>query len=200
MKRLKAAIKGYKKDAKLLICEDVICFMPKNEIEAKVLEVDEEKLSEKLEEIGAKKVFDSEIRSELYDFPDGRIEEDGILRLRTRQDKSFVTRKQKVAFDDAKEMREIEFDIDRPDEFRAFMSSIGAQKIHENTKNRVKWVKDDIEFVIDKFQNIPPFIEIEAPDRTRMKQAFKELGFSENETVNWGTKEIFEHYSEESEQ
>ncbi len=170
--------------------------MPKNEIEAKVLEVNKEELSEKLRNIGAEKVFDSQIKSELYDFPDGRIEEEGVLRLRTREDKSFVTRKQRVAFDDAKEMHEIEFDVDDPEEFREFMKSIGAEKVREGNKNRTKWVKDDIEFVIDKIPNIPCFLEVEAPDREEMKNAFQELGYSMEETVNWGAKEIFEHYEE----
>lgn len=168
--------------------------MPKNEIEAKVLEVDKDELGRKIEDLGAEKVFDSSLKSELYDFPDGRIEETGILRLRTRDDKSFVTRKEVIAFDDAKEMREIEFDVDDPDEFREFMASIGAEKIEENTKNRVKWVKDDVEFVIDKFPDISPFLEVEAPDRQEMKKVFQKLGFSMEETVNWGSKEIFEHY------
>ena len=170
--------------------------MAKNEIEAKVLEIDKEKLSEKLVDIGANKVFDSPIRSELYDFPDGRIEENGVLRLRTREDKSFVTRKEKIAFDDAKEMHEIEFDIDDPKEFREFMNSIGAEKIHEGKKRRIKWVKDDIEYVIDKIPGIPLLLEVEAPDRDKMEDAFQELGFSMEETVNWGTKELMEHYKE----
>lgn len=174
--------------------------MPKNEIEAKVLEIDEEELTEKLRNIDAEKVFDSHIKSELYDFPDGRIEEDGVLRLRTREDKSFVTRKQKVAFDDAKEMHEIEFDVDDPEEFREFMKSIGAEKVREGDKHRIKWVKDDVEFVIDKIPGIPCFLEVEAPNREKMNEAFRELGFSMEETVNWGAKEIFEHYGEESDQ
>lgn len=169
--------------------------MPKNEIEAKVLEIDEEKLSEKLRSIGAQKIFDSHVKSELYDFPDGRIEENGVLRLRTIEDRSFVTRKEKVVFDDdAKEMHEIEFDVDNPEEFREFMNSIGAEKVREGSKHRIKWVKDDVEFVIDKIPEIPCFLEVEAPDREKMKKAFQELGFSMEETVNWGAKEIFEHY------
>lgn len=169
--------------------------MPKNEIEAKVLEVDVKKVSEKLEDIGAEKVFDSEIRSELYDFPDGRIEEDGLLRLRIRDEKSFVTRKKLIGFDEAKEMHEIEFDVSDPNEFREFMTSVGAEKKYENTKNRIKWVKDDVEFVIDKYPKIPAFLEIEAIDRNEMRRAFEDLGYSMEETVNWGAKRIFEHYS-----
>jgi adenylate cyclase class 2 len=168
--------------------------LPKNEIEAKVLEVDKEKLSEKIEELGAEKKFESSMRSEFFDFPDSRIEKDGILRLRTRDGEAFITRKREVAYDDAKEMEEIEFDVSDPEETREFLRSLGLERIAESEKTRAKWVKGDTEFVIDKFSGIPHFLEIEAPDREKLMESFEALGFSQDETVNWGGKKVFEHY------
>jgi len=49
------------------------------EIEAKILEIDPEGLREKLEKIGASKVFEEQVRSEFYHFDDGRIEEIKLL-------------------------------------------------------------------------------------------------------------------------
>lgn len=165
-----------------------------NEIEAKVLEIDEDKLPEKIEGLDAKKKFASSMTSEFFDFPDGRIEDEGILRLRTRDDEAFITRKKLVAFDDAKEMEEIEFHVSDPEETREFLKSLGLEKVAESEKYRIKWVKDDTEFVVDKFKGIPHFLEIEAPDRGKLMECFEKLGFSEDETVNWGAKKIFEHY------
>ncbi|MBY6294236.1 hypothetical protein GLU60_02495 [Nanohaloarchaea archaeon H01] len=56
-----------------------------------------ENLKDKIEDLGAEKVFDSHIESQFYDFPDGRIEEEGLLRLRKREDKIFITRKKEVS-------------------------------------------------------------------------------------------------------
>jgi len=168
--------------------------MTDNEIEAKVLEINQEKLREKLNSIGAEKVFNSHIESEFYDFPDGRIEEDGVLRLRKREDKVFITRKKEVSFDDAKEMEEIEFDVSSMENAREFLKSLGLKNVHQSQKNREKWVKDDTEFVIDKLPEIPYLLEIEASSREELEEAFEKLGFNMDETVNWGAKKVREKY------
>lgn len=170
--------------------------MTANEIEAKVLEINQEELSNKIEELGAEKVFDSHIESEFYDFPDGRIEENGLLRLREREDKIFVTRKKDVSYDDAKEMEEIEFDVSSREEARKFLKSLGLEKVHKSQKNRTKWVLDDTELVIDKLPEIPPMLEIEAPTEEKLKEGFEKLGYSREETVNWGAKKVREKYEQ----
>lgn len=116
--------------------------MSKNEIEAKLLEVDKERVSEKIEDLGAKKAFEGKMRSEFYDFPDGRIEENGLLRLRTKGSESFITRKIDVSQDEVKEKEEIEFDVSSPEEAKQFLRSIGLEKIYSNEKKRTKWVKE----------------------------------------------------------
>ena len=170
--------------------------MTENEIEAKALDIDREKLEQKIEDLGSKKIFDSQIESEFYDFPDGRIEENGLLRLREREDKTFITRKKEISYSDAKEMEEIEFDVSSRYKMQKFLESLGLEKVHESQKNRVKWVKEDTEFVIDKLPNIPPMLEIEAPTKEELREGFEQLGFSMDETVNWGAKKVREKYGE----
>jgi adenylate cyclase class 2 len=164
------------------------------EIEAKVLEVDPEEIEEKLDDIGAEKKWSYDIESEFFDFPDGRIEEDGLLRVRWREDKTFVTRKKDASYDEAKVMEEIEFEISDRDAFKDFLKSLGLEKIKSSSKHRTKWTRNDTEFVIDQLDVIPPTLEIEAPSKEEMKQGFRDLGFSMDETVNWGAKKMFEKY------
>jgi len=169
--------------------------MVQNEIEAKVLEINKKELSHKIEETGAKKVFDSHIESYFYDFPDGRIEENGILRLRKTSKNVFITRKKEIAYDDAKEMEEIEFNVSSMEEAKTFLNSIGLEKVAESEKNRIKWVKDDVEYVIDKIPDVPHLLEIEAPNRQKMKDSFEELDISVEETVNWGAEKTLKYYN-----
>lgn len=170
--------------------------MAENEIEAKVLDVDRKELEQKIEDLGAEKIFEGHIESEFFDFPDGRIEEKGLLRLRKREDKTFITRKKEISYEEAKEMEEIEFDVGSREEARKFLESLGLEKVHGSQKNRVKWVKDDTEFVIDKIPKIPPMLEIEAPTKEELREVFEKIGFSIDETVNWGAKKIREKHGE----
>ena len=167
------------------------------EIEAKILEVDTDELREKLEDIGAIKVFEEQVKSEFYDFEDGRIEENGQIRLRTIGDNSFVTRKINVDDDRAKVKEEIEFDVEKPDEVRKFLKSIGLEKIETGQKKRAKWHKNSVEYVIDWYPGIPPLMEIEAPSHRKLQKAFKKLGYEFEQTVDWGSTKLHEHYDTE---
>lgn len=164
------------------------------EIEAKILEVDTDKLRAKLEEIGVSKVFEENVKSEFYDFEDGRIEENGQIRLRTIGDNSFVTRKIDIDDDRAKVKEEIEFDVEEPDEVRKFLKSIGLEKIESGEKKRAKWHKNSVEYVIDWYPGIPPLMEIEAPSHQKLQKAFKKLGYEFEKTVDWGSTKLHEHY------
>ena len=164
------------------------------EIEAKILEVDTDELREKLDGIGASKVFEKQVSSEFYDFEDGRIEENGQIRLRTIGDNSFVTRKIDVDDDRAKVKEEIEFDVENPDEVRKFLKSIGLEKIETGQKRRAKWHKNSVEYVIDWYPGIPPLLEIEAPSHQKLEESFEELGFSFEETVDWGSDRVHKNY------
>jgi adenylate cyclase class 2 len=167
------------------------------EIELKILEIDKEEVEKRLDEIGASKVFESGILSELYRFENKDIiGDEGLLRLRIRDDKSFVTRKMasEQSDSDLKIKKEIEFDVDDPEEVRNFFKSIGLTKTLENHKKRVKWVKDDVEVVLDKHEGIPWFLEIEAGSKEEIKEMVEDLGYNMDQTVALGALELLNRY------
>ena len=64
------------------------------ELEAKILEVNRIQIEKTLGGLGAKKVFDGDIQTLLFDFEDGRIfKARDVLRLRKAQDKTELTYK-----------------------------------------------------------------------------------------------------------
>lgn len=171
--------------------------MTMQEIEAKVLEVDPDEVAERLDELGAEQVFAGEVRSRFYDFPDGRIEEEGSLRLRELGDEeAFLTYKQEVSRDGAKEMTETEFTVGEYEEVAAFLELLGLEEVEENTKHRQKWYRGELEYVVDTYPGVPPLLEIEAPDRDRLDEAMTELGYDPEDAVYWDAAELLEHYDQ----
>ncbi|MFQ5620300.1 MAG: CYTH domain-containing protein, partial [Candidatus Nanoarchaeia archaeon] len=66
------------------------------EVEGKILEIDREVVIKKLEALGAKKIFEGELRAFYYDFPDGSIRKrHHHARLRKENDKVFLVYKVK---------------------------------------------------------------------------------------------------------
>ncbi|MFO7794270.1 MAG: CYTH domain-containing protein [Candidatus Nanohaloarchaea archaeon] len=170
-----------------------------DEIELKILEIDKEDVERRLYEIGASKIFESEIHTELYRFENkDTIDDEGLLRLRVRDDEAFVTRKMASENPDSdlKIKEEIEFDVDNPDEVRNFFKSISLNKTLENNKKRVKWVKDDVEVVLDKHEDIPWFLEIEADSKEKIEEMVEQLGYKMDRTVALGALELLDRYNE----
>ena len=167
------------------------------EIEAKILEIDVEKVRQEMEKLGAEKKFEGNVVSEFYDYKDGRIEENGLLRLRATGEHTFITRKTDIEDDRAKVKEEIEFDVSDIDEARKFLTSLGLEKKHDGEKKRAKWHKGPIEYVIDWYPGIPPLLEIEAPNHEQLEQAFKQLGYNPEDTVDWGANKVYQYYGEE---
>jgi predicted adenylyl cyclase CyaB len=165
------------------------------EIEAKVLEIDLEQVRAKLAELGAEQVFDNDVRSVYFDAPG--MEEGDVLRLRQAGDKVFITMKEQVDHTkDSKVLEETEFAVDDFDAAMKLLTKLGKE-VASFTKYRVKWKKGKVEYVVDRYEGIPPLLEIEAPTEEQVKDAFEELGYSWGETVDWDAREVFEHYGEE---
>lgn len=167
------------------------------EIEAKVLEVDRDAVEAELQEIGAEQLFDGEVRSLFFDYPDGRIEEDGILRIRERGEDAFITLKKDVSRETVKRMEEIEFQVEDMEEAREFLLTLGLEQLYDSRKQRTVWEKGDVLYVIDRYPDIPPLLEIEAPSEDVLEQAFQELGYGMEDTVSWDAEQVMVYYSKD---
>ena len=165
------------------------------EIEVKVLEVDPDKIRDMMEDIGAEKKYEGSVKSRFYDYKDGRIEQEGSLRLRELETHAFITRKHsKVKDTDAKIYEEIEFDVSNTEETHLFLTSIGLKQIEECRKKRIKWEKSGTEYVLDKYPEIPWLMEVESHNKEKLSEALKELDYSLKDTVNWGATKLHSHY------
>jgi len=165
------------------------------EIEVKVLEINVEKTEKKLKEIGAEKVFSGELINSYFDFPDKRLEkEEKILRLRKKGDRVILTYKKMINREKAKVMDEYEFEVQDFELLKKFFKEIGLLPIYEFKKHRTTYELNKIHFEIDKYPDIPAFLEIEAPDLKTISEMVSKLGFSPDEANSYSIKEVLEYY------
>lgn len=148
------------------------------ELEAKFIDVDKEKLQRQLLELGAEKIFSERLlRRCVYNLP---VEKKGAwARVRDEGDKVTMTYKR---FTEARidGVEEVELTVNDFDTARAFLKSLGlTEKAYQETKRmRYKIAEDDVEFDIDTWPGLSPWLEIEGTSAEIVKKYAKLLGFS----------------------
>lgn len=114
------------------------------EIEVVFLEIDKDKIEEKLLSIGAKKMKDIFYRNLSFDFPDYRLDKDNSwIRLRDQEDEIVLAYKKRlgVTSQDGSTndtgMEEIEIIVDNYENARIFLEKIGLIEKHEAEKKEL---------------------------------------------------------------
>jgi len=168
------------------------------EIEVKFLNVNPELLQKQLAGIGASKVGEYFYRRRVFDYPDYRLNNKGAwLRLRDEGDKVTLGFKQRLGMtshdgssNDAG-MQEIEVVVSDFDKTAELILALGfVEKFYQENK-RIRWVKDDVEFDIDTWPELEPYLEIEAPNWEKVDAAAKLLGFDLEEKKIFSTHQIY---------
>lgn len=168
------------------------------EHEIKVLDVDVDSLTKKLEEIGAKKVYD-DIRT--------------IIALDT-EDKQFLNQKDKLirvtdegsikvtmhVHQSQPEIKAgIKFKTSRLKETMDFFHEMGLDPISKVRVPRISYELGKIDFDIDSFPAISPFLEIDIEhideEGYTVESLLKKLGLENNKVVVMGTEDIHKFYN-----
>src|SRR3989339_194886 len=133
------------------------------EIEAKFLDIDSEKIQKKLEEIGAKKVGEYFYRRRVFDYPDWRLDKDhSWLRLRDEGEKITLSFKKRLGVDS---------------------SGVGV--------NDSGMEKDEIEFDIDTYPGINPYLEIESSSWGKVDEAIRFLELNPNDKKIFSGNQVY---------
>lgn len=147
------------------------------EIEAKWLNVDLDKIREKLADIGAICVNPERLMSRrVFDYPDKRLETiGGWVRVRNEGDKTTLSYKQ-LNDRTLHGTKEVSVLVDDFDKTCNFLIAIGLQsKAYQETK-RESWRLGSIEIELDTWPWIPSFVEIEANDESKLRSVAEKLG------------------------
>ena len=82
-------------------------------------------------------------------------------------------------------MEEIEVIVSDFDKTAELILAMGfVEKFYQENK-RIRWIKDGVEFDIDTWPELEPYLEIEATSWKKIDEAARELG------LNLGNKKIF---------
>jgi adenylate cyclase class 2 len=169
------------------------------ENEVKFLNIDPEKTESRLKEIGAEKIFDKIYKRRVYDYPDLRLNEKGAyLRLRDEGDKITFTFKQRLGMKghDGKAndegMEEIEVNVSDFEKTAELILRLGlVEKFYEENR-RIRYKLRDIEFDIDFWPLLNPYLEIEAPTWEEVDEGIELLNLDQKDKKIFSTFQVYQ--------
>lgn len=167
------------------------------EQEIKVLDVNVKQLVERLEKMGAKKVYEDTRTIIALDTKDRSFlnQKDKLIRV-TEEGSIKVTMHINQSNPEAKE--EIKFKTSRLKETLDFFHQMGLDPISKVQAPRISFELGKVDFDIDYFPAIPPFLEIDTKhledEGYTVDSLLKTLGLEENRVVVMGTEDIHKLY------
>lgn len=169
------------------------------EIEVKFLNINVDELVKKLEALGAKKVFEKDYRRKVFDYPDLRLNADSSwIRIRDEGDQITLSYKKRLntsshdGSSNDEGMEEIELVVSDFDKMSLFFEKIGlALKFYEENK-RIRYEFDSIEFDIDFWPGLEPYLEIEAQSWEDIDKAIKLLDLNPEDKKIFSTYQIYQ--------
>ncbi|MBI2121697.1 MAG: class IV adenylate cyclase [Candidatus Sungbacteria bacterium] len=168
------------------------------EIEVKFLNINPAAIQKKLQEIGAQKSGEYFYRRRVFDYPDLRLDKQGAwLRLRDEGDRITLSFKQRLGIkshdgsesDDG--MEEVEIIVDDFDKTAALILRLGFVEKHYAENKRIRWIKDEVEFDIDTFPELEPYLEIEARSWEKIDMAISWLDLNPEDKKIFSANQIY---------
>lgn len=168
------------------------------ENEIKVLDVDIDELTKRLDGMGAKKVYDDTRTILVVDTPDRYFltKKDKLIRI---TDEGNIKVTMHINQSNPELKSEIKFKTSRLKETLDFFHEMGLDPISEVKARRISYELGKIDFDIDCFPAIPPFLEIDIKhideEGYTVDVLLKSLGLENNKVVVMGTEDIHKLYN-----
>lgn len=168
------------------------------EYEVKFLDIDVLEIEERLTKIGARKVGEYFYRRIVFDYPDLSLSAKGAwVRLRDEGDRVTLTWKQRLgmkahdgsASDDG--MEEIEIVVSDFNQTADILRKIGLHDKFYQENRRKRYQKGTVEFDIDTWPLLDPYLEIEAHSWEAIDIAIRELGLNPDHKKIFSTGQIY---------
>lgn len=168
------------------------------EIEVKFLDIDSEKIQKKLLDIGAEKVGEYFYRRRVFDYPDWRLDRQGAwLRLRDEGDRITLSFKQRLGITSHdgstsdSGMEEVEIVVNNFDKSALLLLKLGFIEKHYAENKRTRFVKSGVEFDIDIFPELKPYLEIEASSWSKIDDAIRWLELNPADKKIFSTNQVY---------
>ena len=161
-----------------------------NEIEAQFLDINKDKMREKLSEIGAK-LIKPEVLMKRTVFYTG---DHSFARVRDEGDKIVMTYKNVLDDNSILGTKEVNVIVNNYNDAILFLKSCGLEVKAIQETYREIWTYDKIEICIDTWPWIPTFMEIEGPSEEEVWGLADRLGL-DRKTAKFGSVDTtYQHY------
>jgi len=169
------------------------------EREVKFLNIDPQLIEEKLQKLGAQRVFEKLYKRRVFDYPDLRFDKEGAyVRLRDEGDKITLTFKKRIgakARDGSvndEGMEEIEVNVSDFKKTALILERIGLKEKFYEENRRIRYVLEGIEFDIDFWPGIKPYLEIEASSWELVEKGIEMLGLDPKDKKIFSTYQVYQ--------
>ncbi len=153
------------------------------EYEATFLNVNKEKIRDRLKKVGAKLVRPEYLQKRIPFFlPNKENSKDAWLRVRDEGDKITLSLKT-VDGDKIENQKEICLEVNDFDRAVKLLESIGCEKKSYQETKRELWTLDNVEITIDEWPFLEPFVEVEGQSEGEVKQVSEKIGFNYDEAL-----------------
>ncbi len=161
------------------------------EYEVRILEIDIEKVKKKLEDIGAKFIFDSLQKRYVYDFKP--IMPNKWIRLRTNGKKTTLTIKD-ITSSKIDGTKELEIVVDDFEKTNLLLNELGYKAKGYQENRRIQYNYNGVEIDIDYWPLIPTYLEIEGNNEREVYKVVKLLGFKMKDITTFDVEKIYLDY------
>jgi adenylate cyclase class 2 len=169
------------------------------EIEAKILNVDVQKLEEKLLSFGAERKSEKLFRAMAFDYPGYPMDKEAAwVRLRDEGDKITMAYKKRLGVKDINKgtndsgMEEIEVSVSDYDLAKEFLLKLGMVVKFYQEKKRITWQKGPVTYDIDTWPQLEPYLEVEGETWEIVDSAILELGYDLKDKIICSATQIYE--------
>lgn len=157
------------------------------EYEVRILEIDKDKIISKLEELGAKRIFDDIQKRYVYDY--NPSETNKWIRLRTNGRKSTLAIKE-VTSNKIDGTKELEIEVSDFEKTKDILSELGYEYRSYQENHRIQYLLDDVEIDIDTWPMIPTYMEIEGLE-CKINDIIEKLGFKKEDAISLDVQSIY---------
>jgi len=170
----------------------------KDEIEIKILEVDLKEITKKLEDLWAKRIFWWWLKDNRYDFDDKGLRKQNII-FRTRETSSwdYLTIKKIIENDEITINKEFEIEVKEINDLLKEIKKLWMNLLEEKklVKYRLSYELDWVRFDLDRYDDIPWLLEIEADSKEKLDEYITKLWLEKNHKVKYGYRWLKDLYN-----
>lgn len=160
------------------------------EFETKVLDINVVVITKRLLGLGAKRQLEVLMKRWVFDIDPSK---DEWLRLRDDGQKTTLTYKCKSGFG-IDQTEEIEVVVDDFQKTAVILSKLKFKGKYYQENKRTAFHLRDIEFTIDSWPKIPPYLEVESSSEEKVKKGLALIGLENKDAGNLTVKEVYSRY------